>query len=69
MEKKRNQFGILNNIQNSIFLMNKLKILVTGSNGLLGQKIVYQLIQRKDIELIASSKGPNRLKKKWLSIL
>ena len=39
----------------------KKKVLVTGSNGLLGQKIVYHLIQRKDIELIASSKGPNRL--------
>ena len=27
--------------------MNKLKILVTGSNGLLGQKIVYQLVKKK----------------------
>ena len=27
--------------------MNKLKILVTGSNGLLGQKIVYQLVKEK----------------------
>ena len=44
--------------------MRKKKVLVTGSNGLLGQKIVYNLIQRKDIELIASSRGPNRLVKK-----
>ncbi|MFL2580196.1 MAG: SDR family oxidoreductase [Parvicellaceae bacterium] len=44
--------------------MNKLKILITGSNGLLGQKIVYQLVERKDIEVIASAKGSNRLIKK-----
>ena len=44
--------------------MNKLKILVTGSNGLLGQKIVYQLAKRKNVELIATAKGPNRLKEK-----
>ena len=44
--------------------MNKLKILVTGSNGLLGQKIVYQLAKRKNVELFATSKGPNRLKEK-----
>lgn len=36
-------------------------ILVTGSNGLLGQKIVYKLLQRKDVTLIAASKGDNRL--------
>ena len=40
--------------------MDKKKILVTGSNGLLGQKIVNQLKSRKDIELIATSKGENR---------
>ena len=39
----------------------KKKVLVTGSNGLLGQKIVYNLNQRNDIKLIASSRGPNRL--------
>ena len=44
--------------------MNKLKILVTGSNGLLGQKIVYQLAKRKNVELFATAKGPNRLKEK-----
>ena len=36
------------------------KILVTGSNGLLGQKIINQLKNRKDIDLIATSKGENR---------
>ena len=33
--------------------------LVTGSNGLLGQKIVQQL-NNKDYKIIATSKGPNR---------
>jgi len=31
---------------------------------MLGQKLVYKLAERKDIQLIASSKGENRLKKK-----
>lgn len=35
-------------------------ILVTGTNGLLGQKILYQLKSLPDIRLIASSKGVNR---------
>ena len=35
-------------------------ILVTGTNGLLGQKIIYELINRPDISLVATSKGPNR---------
>jgi dTDP-4-dehydrorhamnose reductase len=37
------------------------KILITGSNGLLGQKLVGLLSKRPDIELIATAKGPNRL--------
>jgi dTDP-4-dehydrorhamnose reductase len=37
---------------------------VTGSNGLLGQKLVYKLRGRKDVQLIASSRGENRLIKK-----
>lgn len=37
------------------------KILITGSNGLLGQKLVYTLIKRKDVQVIATSVGPNRL--------
>ena len=36
------------------------KILVTGSNGLLGQKITERILSKKDFELIATSKGPNR---------
>ena len=40
--------------------MGKKSILVTGANGLLGQKIVNQLKGRKDVELIATSKGENR---------
>ncbi len=39
----------------------KTTILVTGSNGLLGQKIVYKLLQRNDVNLVAASKGENRL--------
>jgi len=35
-------------------------ILVTGSNGLLGQKITQQNIQNKHFNLVATSKGPNR---------
>lgn len=41
------------------------KILITGSNGLLGQKIVYALLKRKNIEIIATSKGENRLTNKY----
>jgi dTDP-4-dehydrorhamnose reductase len=36
-----------------------MRILITGSNGLLGQKIVRQLSERK-IEFLATSKGENR---------
>jgi len=39
-------------------------ILVTGSNGLLGQKIVYKFLHRSDINLVAASKGENRLTEK-----
>ncbi len=36
------------------------KILVTGSNGLLGQKITERILKKKDAELIATSRGENR---------
>jgi len=36
------------------------KIIVTGSNGLLGQKVTELSIQDPEIELIATSIGPNR---------
>lgn len=41
-----------------------MKILVTGSNGLLGQKLIYKLIQQPSIEVIATSKGENRISEK-----
>ncbi len=37
------------------------KILITGSNGLLGQKLVYALLKRTDVHVIATSVGANRL--------
>lgn len=37
-----------------------MKVLVTGANGLLGQELVALLLQRQ-FEVIATSKGPNRL--------
>lgn len=40
------------------------KILITGSNGLLGQKLVYALLKHNDITVIATSVGDNRLIKK-----
>jgi dTDP-4-dehydrorhamnose reductase len=36
------------------------RILVTGSNGLLGQKITERVLEGADFELIATSKGTNR---------
>lgn len=38
-----------------------MKILLTGSNGLLGQKLVHKLASRPDIDLVATSRGANRL--------
>jgi dTDP-4-dehydrorhamnose reductase len=39
-------------------------ILITGSNGLTGQKIIYALLGKKDIRCIATSTGENRTKEK-----
>jgi dTDP-4-dehydrorhamnose reductase len=39
--------------------IHAMKILITGSNGLLGQKLVAQLINEK-IDFLATSKGENR---------
>jgi dTDP-4-dehydrorhamnose reductase len=36
-------------------------ILVTGSNGLLGQKIIYALRNKADVRCIATAIGPNRI--------
>jgi dTDP-4-dehydrorhamnose reductase len=38
-----------------------MKILITGSNGLLGQKLVYKLRSKKGVTCIATARGPNRL--------
>ena len=39
----------------------KQRVLITGSNGLLGQKLVQLLSQESEIELIATARGANRL--------
>lgn len=41
-----------------------MKILLTGSNGLLGQKLVKLLAGKESIVLIATSKGENRISNK-----
>lgn len=41
--------------------MTKKKILVTGSNGLLGQKLVRLIVQENEYQLIATARGNNRL--------
>ncbi|MGI4833935.1 MAG: SDR family oxidoreductase [Janthinobacterium lividum] len=38
-----------------------MKILVTGANGLLGQKLVALLLPQPAVELLATGRGPNRL--------
>ena len=38
-----------------------MKVLITGSNGLLGQKLLHQLRVDNNIELIATSIGANRV--------
>tara|TARA_R110002072_G_scaffold200539_11_gene358272 strand:+ start:593 stop:1501 length:909 start_codon:yes stop_codon:yes gene_type:complete len=39
-------------------------ILITGSNGLLGQTLVKKLKENQEISVIATSKGENRIKQK-----
>ncbi|MBD2751799.1 SDR family oxidoreductase [Spirosoma validum] len=39
----------------------KKRILITGANGLLGQKLVDLLAQKSEVELIATARGDNRL--------
>jgi dTDP-4-dehydrorhamnose reductase len=41
-----------------------MKILITGSNGLLGQKLVYKLRNKKEVTCIATARGDNRLLKR-----
>ena len=38
-----------------------MKILITGANGLLGQKLVALLTQHPDVQLTATARGQNRL--------
>ncbi len=38
-----------------------MRLLITGSNGLLGQKLVQLLAHQPDVELMATAVGPNRL--------
>jgi dTDP-4-dehydrorhamnose reductase len=40
---------------------SKPKILITGANGLLGQKLVEQLVAESKFEVIATGRGPCRL--------
>lgn len=40
-----------------------MKVLITGANGLLGQKLVALMAQDKSLEVIASARGNNRLPK------
>ncbi|MVN76815.1 sugar nucleotide-binding protein [Hymenobacter sp. HMF4947] len=42
-----------------------MKILITGSNGLLGQKLVELLYQQPGIELVATARGANRLANRY----
>ena len=41
-----------------------MKILITGTNGLLGQKLLHKLRVDNYVELIATSKGENRVSNK-----
>ena len=41
-----------------------MKILITGSNGLLGQKLVKLLAGKEDVQLLATSRGENRMSNK-----
>ena len=41
-----------------------MKVLITGSNGLLGQKLLQKLRVDNSVELIATSKGENRVTEK-----
>jgi dTDP-4-dehydrorhamnose reductase len=41
--------------------LDKKRILITGSNGLLGQKLVEMLVEKPSVETIATARGENRL--------
>jgi len=41
-----------------------MRVLITGSNGLLGQKLLHKLRQDSSVQLVATSKGKNRVSNK-----
>ncbi|HLT08016.1 MAG TPA: SDR family oxidoreductase [Cyclobacteriaceae bacterium] len=45
--------------------MNKPTILITGANGLLGQKLVERLIERGSFRILATGRGKCRLPQEW----
>lgn len=44
---------------------NKPTLLITGANGLLGQKLVAQLIEKNTFTILATARGACRLPKHW----
>ncbi|MDF2157578.1 SDR family oxidoreductase [Algoriphagus sp. CAU 1675] len=42
-------------------MVNKKKIFITGANGLLGQKLVEQLVEKGEFEVFASGRGACRI--------
>lgn len=49
----------------NILKSNKPKVLVTGANGLLGQKVIKQILKEGKFEAIATGKGTCRLPNEW----
>src|SRR5690606_30703777 len=45
--------------------MNKPTILITGANGLLGQKLVERLIAKGSFNILATGRGKCRLPQDW----
>ena len=41
-----------------------MKVIITGSNGLLGQKLIHKLREDDSVELVATSIGVNRVTEK-----
>lgn len=39
----------------------KKKVLITGSNGLLGQKLAHLLVHQTEVDVVATSRGENKL--------
>lgn len=46
-------------------MMNKPTILITGANGLLGQKLVERLIEKGSFRILATGRGKCRLPREW----